>query len=249
MHFPAYAGGKFISNCLALSKNCMIMDKDSVGYLTEHSLDYEYRLQKIISILPNKNQNMKNWVALYEFGDSAMYGHSFAEWQQGNDGEPNDETMFLANSSFRFTMTAHSLGSVDAMLKFWKDATVISLVNYRKFQSIAWKKKGTGNIKNANECVEKYNILKGISWPSWEEFEKVGYNVTNMDKRYSPNILSEIEQYYPSVSNYAFDVDSCIFDKNKLLSNIRQLYQYLKFDDYNDELVSTYWEKYIALHI
>ena len=95
----------------------------------------------------------------------------------------------------------------------------------------------------------KYNILKGISWPSWEEFEKVCYNVTNMDKRYSPNILSEIEQYYPSVSNYAFDVDSCIFDKNKLLSNIRQLYQYLKFDDYNDELVSTYWEKYIALHI
>ena len=46
MHFPAYAGGKFISNCLALSKNCMIMDKDSVGYLTEHSLDYEYRLQR-----------------------------------------------------------------------------------------------------------------------------------------------------------------------------------------------------------
>ena len=42
---------------------------------------------------------------------------------------------------------AYSLGTVDAMLKFWKDATVISLVNYRKFQSIAWKKKGTRNIK------------------------------------------------------------------------------------------------------
>ena len=57
---------------------------------------------------------------------------------------------------------AYSLGTVDAMLKFWKDATVISLVNYRKFQSIAWKKKGTGNIKNANECVESIIYLKGL---------------------------------------------------------------------------------------
>jgi len=35
----------------------------------------------------------------------------------------------------------------------------------------------------------------------------------------------------------------------KFISNCLALYQYLKFDDYNDELVSTYWEKYIALHI
>jgi hypothetical protein len=248
MHFPAYAGGKFIGNCLSLSKYCTLPDKNSVKHLLNAPDDYIYRLQRLIGTLPDQTSDMKRWVGTFEFGDSSMYGPAFLEWIEGKNSKLNVETAMLVDSKAKFFMTAHSLPSVVNMLMVWKDATVISLINYREFQRIAYKKKGTRDIDNANECIEKYSILKGSSWPSWEEFEQTGYNVKMLNKKYPDRILIEIEEYYPSVSEMVFDMDSCIFERDRFLNSIKQLYRDLGFNDFNEKLVSTYWNRYIALH-
>jgi len=249
IHFPAYAGGKFIGNCLSLSKYCMIPNRDSIDHLLEIPDDYDYRLQQVLNILPDHTQNMKDWVSDFEFDEIIMYGRVFSEWQDGRKGQIDKEILNLTESDSMFFITAHSLSTVVNLLKVWNDATVISLVNYRKFQHVSYEKKGTRGIENANECIEKYSMLKGNSWPVWKEFQQVGYNVKKLTGSYPIHILNEIEEYYPSVSDTVFDMDSCIFDKNRFVKSMKQLYKDLGFDDFNKKLITSYWDRYIALHV
>ena len=47
---------------------------------------------------------------------------------------------------------------------------------------------------------------------------------------------------------FHFDVDNTIYDHDKFISQVEELYNYLEFDDFQADLVSIYWKKYIAIH-
>jgi hypothetical protein len=238
MHFPAYSGGKFIGNCLSLSKHCIVNDESSINHLVKNPTDYNYRLSTMIQKLPNSVMDMKNWVSTYEFGELL---HS--------DYSTNDTVNKIIDNNLMFCVNAHSLNNAEIILKSWGDAHVISLINYYKFQDIAYELKGTRGIENSNEYVEKYNSLRGNSWPSWKEFQSVGYNVTKLEHCYPTHILDEIVCYYPPVSSVVFDMDSCIFDLKLFIISMQKLYNELGFDDFNEKIITTYYNRYIELHI
>jgi hypothetical protein len=251
MHFPIYAGGKFILNCLSMSKYSLLLLRSVVDELIVDPYNYNLRYNAILKTLPLAG-DMKQWVSKYEFGDVQMYGPEFSRWEEGGVTVLSDMNTNIVNSRMKFFMNAHSIGSVNMLRKMWNDAIVISLIRYEEFQQISYKLKGgtTRIIDNANEDRIKYNMFRGNEWPAYEEFRVVGYNVTQLKSEYPEHILDEIREFYPidDVNEHlVFDM-SCIFDKDRFLVSMQLLYKQLSFDDFNKDLIHDYWMRYINLH-
>jgi hypothetical protein len=121
------------------------------------------------------------------------------------------------------------------------------LKNYRKFFDIAAKLK-TSNLQPiesyaGNYCKEKYNILKGHDWPTWEQFENDNYITDNdeMQKFYLWHLVKN--------KKIVVDVDSTIFAAELFISNMQQLYTQLGFDDFDPSAIGKFWKRYMSLHV
>ena len=256
MSFPRYAGGKFISNCLSLSKFCCPQDLISAEYLLNFPDDYKYRFNSVMRTLPDRQSEMINWIGKYEFGDTQLYQTAFNYWKNGVQYQANNLVTRLLKSKFRLFLTAHG-GDVDVrnLLKAWPDSTIIKLINHVKFSKISQGLKSNDNktIEDhaGNYCEQKYQLLAGDNWPTWEEFESVGYDIRRLSGYTS--VADEILTFYNwrGVNNTTllFDVDSAIFNRTKFLIAINQLYIDLGFTDFNAQLVENFWQSYMALHV
>jgi|APSaa5957512576_1039674.scaffolds.fasta_scaffold19023_3 hypothetical protein len=251
VHFPIYAGGKFIINCLAMSKYSLLLSCNTVDELIAEPDNYNLRYNAILKTLPPVS-DMKQWVSKYEFSDQQAYGIEYNNWKEGRVTLLSVMNANIVKSEMKFFMSAHSIGLVNMIQEMWHDATVISLVRYEEFQQISYKLKGdtTRSIDNANEDIIKYNMLRGYEWPAWEEFQMAGYNVTQLKSEYPEHILDEIREFYPidDVNKHlVFDM-SCIFDKDRFLVLMQRLYKQLSFDDFNKDLIHNYYMRYINLH-
>lgn len=250
MHFPTYAGGKFIQNCLSLSKNCALMSLNTVDQIISNPSDYDYRLECVLSTLP-KSENMKQWVAEYEFGDYEFYEDAFTDWQNKKQSTPTNKSLEVITSGLHFFITAHSLSVVSNIVSVWKDATIVSLINFEEFQKKAHKLKATTRcIDNANESLLKYSELKGNNWPSWNEFQNNAYDIERIDN-VPVAVKEEIKSFYPTFNNkhVTFDVDKCFLHKDNFISEMKKLYNELNFYDFDEKNITKYWNRYIELHI
>jgi arsenate reductase-like glutaredoxin family protein len=254
IQFPRYAGGKFISNCLALSRHAVPQDRTAAEYLLQRPTDYNYRFQRVKQTLPTKEQ-MTDWIDKFEMGDRQLFGTSFLGWEETGTESANSITDRLSNSNLAFFITNHTGPTgVLNILKVWPCARIIQLINYREFFSISSQLKSTQKqsiVQHAgNYCEESYDMLRGPSWPTWQQVESVGYNVDLLDCQ--QHLKKELAQYYEwnQITNpvIRFNVDENIFDVFKFLPAVEQLYQQLGFDDFNSELVEAFWVSYIKLH-
>jgi hypothetical protein len=256
MSFPRFAGGKFISNCLSLSQYACPQDPVTAKYLLEHPDDYNYRLSAVMQTLPPSRPEMIKWIEKYEFGDFQLYHKAFEQWTHGIFCEPTDLTKRLLDKNFRLFLTAHGGDPlIRNLVKVWPNSVIVKLINHTKFSEISRKHKSNDHRSideyAGNYCRQKYESLAGDSWPSWEEFESVGYDIRKLPKFNS--VAEEILSFYnwSNLDNYSvlFDIDGSIFSRTKFLIAMENLYEQLGFTDYNSELVSQFWQSYMALHI
>lgn len=252
VNFPAFSGGKFVTNCLSLSQHACPQDPTAAKYLLANPKDYDYRFRSILTTLPDKSQ-MKLWRS-FEFGDFELYGDAHQKWHSGHaTPDINHTTTELCNSNLKFFITDHSMNPTN-LLKVWRNATVITLINSEQFQSVAASMKNKKIIStatlNGNYCRQKFELLKGLDWPNWLSFETAGYDISKF-QNINNNISKEIEQFYPlqsSKNQVLFNVDACIFNVDKFLNSMKQLYVQLEFDDFQQDLVEKFYTKYISLH-
>jgi len=271
MWYPQFAGGKFIMNCLSLSRHCVPLDTKSCDYLLDHPTDYKYRLDTVLRTLPPKG-SMHNWLH-YEFNTASFYKknmpgteaelaafkrmHSGTIYNTGIDQQIHR----LINKNINFFAESRGNGHhVRQYLAIWPNAKIVKLINFENFQSMAAVKKQRNSVEHSanyycgNECSEKYNLLKGENWPDWGTFEKNDYNIDKVAKyvKLSDNIIEEIKQYYHwhDISSPIFniDVDTTYFDKDKFFTQIQDLYDWLGYEDFNETLLSQYYTAYIDLH-
>ena len=253
LQFPTYTGGKFISNCLSLSRHIVPQHESLAEHLLENPMDYQYRFDKVMGTLPPKH-DMYNWISKYELGDKQLFGNVIVNWQQGiasDSATPLIEK--LSQSSLGFFLVSH--GHAGKLLQVWPKAKLIVLTNWQKFYNISKHLKSKEDISRDHlgvYCQEKYEILSGPDWPSWQEFEHLGYNVKHFVSTYSDHIIKEMSEFYPEYQTdtiITVDVDSCMFDQQAFLSAMQQLYTKLNFDDFNSDLVGKFWQAYINLHV
>ena len=237
IQFPRFAGGKFISNCLALSKYAVPQDAATARYLLDNPTDYNYRFARVNDTLPKTVDKMKNWINQYEFGDK----------------QQQSVLAQLSNSNLNFFLVAHQPDITAELLTLWKNAKVIVLTNFRQFSNISCERKGNGETIQevcGNYCVEKYNLLKGSDWPTWQAFNTAKFDVANI-LDLPTGVRKEIVKFYitSDTSTIGFDIDNSIFEKSKFLSAMADLYKQLYYDDFDSILVGNFWQSYIDLHI
>jgi len=252
--YPPFSGGKFLTNCLSLSKHACPQNSKIAEYLLKNPTDYDYRLGSVLTSLPNKAQ-MKNWRS-FEFGDDDLFGHWHHNWR-GHRRRlplPNNITQKLCKSGLKFFMVDHSMEARN-LLTVWPNATVIKLINTEQFQTIAAalknKKLEDPISLNGNYCRQKYNQLRGNDWPEWNEFARVGYDISKCST-VTVTIQQEIEQFYSlqtTKNQVLFNMDDCIFDTDRFLDSMKKLYVQMGFDDFQQDLVKQFYTAYISLHI
>jgi hypothetical protein len=127
--FPRFAGGKFISNCLALSKKCYPQDITCAEYLLKNPEDYKFRFDSVMKTLPPTRKEMINWISTYEFGDSRLYGmETFYNWLSGMVSPLCESVQRLIDSGSYLFITAHGGDeAVRNILKIWSNATIIKV--------------------------------------------------------------------------------------------------------------------------
>jgi len=257
LSYTGYAGGKFIGNCLALSRYVMPQDPVAVRVLLDDPTDYDYRLNRVLTTLPPRSK-LLDW-QMYEFGDAQLFGDEFDNWfEKGEytvDAQPNDVVDKLTNSKFHFLLTDHAGPPyVNNLLKVWPNSQIVRFINSDKFIELALQLKRPQRTRQEVSGLyskESYNNLKGIDWPGWAEFDKVGYNINQLPS-ISDDIKKEIATFYPWTTVNAkvtlWDMDNAIFLQDSFLTHMEQLYQQLGFDDFNAELVTKFYQQYWKLH-
>lgn len=212
VNFPVYAGGKFIINCLSLSK--YTHPQTSIRHLLAVPDDYSYRFNLVNQSLPPKDK-IRDW-RNFELGNTKYSNPPtlvWGDWLQGDRFRVENLVGFdrLEQSGLKFFLVTH--GNPANLLRRWPAATMIVLENYQKFQRLAI------SLKSDNlELLENLPVT-----------DLIGCSATN--------------------TTLVFDIDSCIFDQEKFLPQIKMLYNDLGFDDFNCELVLQYYNSYMALHL
>jgi hypothetical protein len=254
LSYLPFAGGKFLSNCLALSKHACPQDLSAAEYLLRSPDDYDFRLKTVLRSLPPKDQ-LTLWKN-FEFGDHNLFGRAVDSWWNGYPKESNDITQQLSHSGMKFFVVNHSMDAGN-LLKVWKQATIIRLINFRKFQdlSISIKNQSVPQDRSSisgNYCQEKYELLRGPDWPDWWDFEHHGYDaskIDDLDIAVQQEISTFYRLHYMKNQVLLFDVDRCYLDQEQFMPAVKELYQQLEFTDFRPELVESFYKKYIELHI
>jgi hypothetical protein len=256
LSFPRFAGGKFISNCLSLSKHCCPQDRYTASQLLDQPDNYDFRLKQIMTTLPENKANMINWISKYEFGDQQLYGPAVSQWRSGTATSLDNLIDTAMNSGMHMFIVSHG-GDIEVrnLLQAWPDSIIIKLINHVKFSEIS-KNIKSNDLKSlddyaGNYCKKKYQELAGPDWPIWEQFESVGYDIHQLSSY--PNIIKEISQFYnwTNINNHSilFDVDNSIFNKTEFLAALEKLYLDIGLDDFNPVLVEKFWQAYMSLHL
>jgi hypothetical protein len=263
IRYPAFTGGNFICNSLTLSRHTLVKNPNFNKHLLRYPDDYEYRLNAVLTTLPPNKSEMLKWVPKYpqdgyEWKNSDLFcRQDITDWSlRGQRSITGDFIWEQLNSGLDLFLTFHpyQLNPSKKVLTAWPNARIINLVNFEKFWAIASALKQTVGDRvlgyGYNESKEKYAILASKNWPSWKEFERSGFDI----KKFSnlpDNIQEEITEFYPLHTNkiLSFDIDSNIFIKENYLNAMKELYLKMGYDDFNSDILSVFWQKYIQLHI
>jgi hypothetical protein len=252
-----FTGGKFINNCLYLSKHVLPPLIKEEQYLFENPTDYQYRYDLCLKTLPPKNR-MLQWIENFEINDAPFYkirNSALAVdrgWYEGKYTF-NKRIARISNSGFKTTCVTHRPETLSHIRKVWPNMHLIMMYNGENFFKKSIKLKSNKQITFYDVAgahnSKSYNVLKGCDWPSFEEFLSAKYNPNNL--KCSEHIKNEIANYYYvhkcNVGSY-INVDKTFFDKSQFIDMMQQVYKEIGLDDFNKELVSLFYEKYIKLH-
>lgn len=226
MNFPAYAGGKFISNCLCLSKNFIPMYKE---FDFNKINDYDYRLAIVCKTLPS-SERMKQWLH-YEFGEYDV------------NSEFYKKIKILRLRCCFITHGSEYQSFVD------NNREIVKLINYENFRLLAHGLKKTNRPYDDEDNVERFNKIKGSDWPEYKLLATAGFDTRKLNL--GDSLTNEINKFYPlglsNVNVHLFDQNT-IFDRIQFLNEVEKLYNSLKMEDFNRELTSIFYTRYAKLH-
>ena len=169
-----YSGGKFLANCLALSKDVLCMKepmaKEDIYW--SGPVDAEYYNFKLKSILTSLPPN-------------------FSEMNQWKKFELSDNLTRIANNPLInkriICHTAHNNDELETLITKYPNIRVVKLVNYRRFNKLCCKLKSS--------TLEIGRHITGYS--HWDQNSSSGHFNFDVDTVYSVvDFLAEMKRLY-----------------------------------------------------
>ena len=167
-----YSGGKFLANCLALSRHVLcnnsFLARTDLNFKEPIGVDYyNFKLKSVVESLPNHLLLTQQWK---EFGDI-----------------PADIIRLPSASSKLLCHVSHTNEQLEKLLKAYPSLQIIKLVNYRRFnQDCFGLKSPTVDLKRH---MSGFNHWDCIAMPTQFDFD--------IDTIYQiDNFLVEIKRLY-----------------------------------------------------
>jgi hypothetical protein len=220
--YPKYVGGKFIANCLALSKDCVVQDQQ-IAHLDlkqnpSNANYYDFKLKSVLKTLP-KFENMSDW-GNYEYGCEDLYGINEDFYKENSIAnirdriEQIDIIKVLTNNNKESCLIAHDYRTALKYLLVYPDAKIIEFKNFDQFRANATRAK-SGTIDKDYELARQYHYQ---------------------------------DQEFFKLDSFMIDVDNTFYDWYMFSAMTARMYQYLGFEDFKSGLVHKFWSSYIELH-
>lgn len=131
VYYPGYSGGKFLINCLALSRHCVLQDKDRINLSVEEKfrvLDHE--LDIVLGKATADNYVAGTW-SDFRMGCDSLFNNKY-------DPESYPAVVTeLTNGERLFFVIAHIPEDLDKLLGIWHNAKVICF--NRGFKFVSWR--------------------------------------------------------------------------------------------------------------
>ena len=192
--YPAGSGGKFLINCLALSRHCHLQHSELIKQQATPIDKFTHLMNELELVATGKSNNVPGTWSDLGMGNDNIFDQSNCELL---------EPATIGDGIVFFTAHGHTQGLGYKFLKKYPKSTVILFTKFNKF--IAWRSEHS-NIK--------YDTLDIFEFPQ----------VTNKVLEWSAD---------------------CYLDTQTFLSSIKQLYSDLGLDDFNQELIEQFHNKYI----
>jgi len=209
VNFIPGSGGKFVQNCLALSRHCVLKTENAVRWQCQRPFNktlYDQKLAWALKTIPPQ-EDMHNWLR-YELRDDQFFGRVFSDTDELASTDLPEYLELAGQQQVWITYSAHSHGSAQHLEKYWPIVKYVCLVNTDQFRADWAEIKNHLNVPNSI----------GTDWQT------------------------------PADEGFNFDIDSCIYDETKFLAQMRKLYEWLEWEDFDNTRVPEFYRAYIAIH-
>ena len=224
--YPKYVGGKFITNCLALSKHCVVQRANlalkDIEYTGVDNTYYDFKLASVMKTIPPK-ELIRNW-GKFEFGCDQLYGVGEEFYREKSVKEIRD---YLSKNVI-----------IKKLNEANKDSCIISH-DYETFLKYLYI----------------HNNAKIIEFKNFDQFRKLSAlakdprpeHVYDEDYTVGANYYNRMRDFY-QFDSFKIDVDATFMEWYPFNQMMMLLYDFMGFDDYNSELVYKFWVAYTNLH-
>ena len=132
-------------------------------------------------------------------------------------------------------------------LGFNKHVPITNKEIYQLADKKLWSTVTVHNFESVEHYLNYWPIVKHVSLINNEIFGRKSLSLKNPDLKFDNDWATR--GHTPYCIGFNFDIDNTMYDADKFLNQIKLLYEYLEFDDFQQDLVLEYYKKYIELHV
>lgn len=261
--YKAGAGGKFLINCLGMSRYAVLQDHRLAQRQLDGDLSSWDKYQDLIARIQNTGDN---WQDL-GLGDGALFvdlDYEQKSYLDASNFSWHPVIRRLADSRLEFFTGANTYNKLDRILKVWPKSKVLFVVNPDNFLT---------TVRPRYHYRESWTIwrnIRGDSWPQHPPYFKddllsISQSVLQeLKNQFGPEFESisirlkdsvavthekNLEKHYrheTSQTNSCHEWDCDWFlDKDRFLDEIDRLYQWIGYDDFNHTWVEEFYLAWI----
>lgn len=256
--YPPGAGGKFLLNCLGLSKFVVLQDATLAGKQLKNQLSEKKKLTELLCRLSKVNYA---WNDL-ELGCFGLFGeHKFKNCPPSvrtlNQMKLNPIISQLSHSDQYFPLVVHTGSSLHCIMSHWPNAKIIQFINYKSFvesyrpSSVDTKwiqLRGPQWPANAPKTVEQYwqldtTILSELKNFNAEEFFLFNLTFYQYIDQFEELNLQSVKTIRNNIC-YVWNTDWYL-DKHLFVEHLQNLYNVLEIGTVNYDYVLQFRNLYL----
>lgn len=233
--YPRLTGGKFLTNCLGLSRDAVLQDKwlalRQLGNKLDPGDKYNLIMDRLGKVGPSWND--LNLGCTQYFNSNLEEDHDLLIF-------PPMVQSVTDRGWYAFKL-GHFYSEFDRYRLIWPNAQIIKLVNYQNF-IMTYRKN-----EKSNRAQKYWNDVKNDDWPDRPPDSLDEYNQLSEKTRQELEILFEDEFRQTYLTDFA-DVDSTAtwncdwyLSAEDTVESVRNFYKLFNLRDFNPDWITNYW--------
>jgi hypothetical protein len=132
-------------------------------------------------------------------------------------------------------------------VEFNKELPIKEPAIYQLAEKGLWSTLTVHNFGSVDHYVKYWSIIRHVCLTNSEQFARKNLVIKNTNLNF--------DEDWPTLGRtpvgrgFDFDIDSTIYNQEKFIAQVGQLYEYLEFDDFRPDLITEYYLRYIQLHL